>query len=220
MALFCKFYAVFIVIVLATSSYAGHYTGVKHTPVNCVYAGKAFIDGLDAVDGEDEIAVFVGDGAGGEIIVGNSVMGDTVPGHYFITIYGDDTTTTSIKDGALANDELIFKIWDKSSGSEYLVPSSSMIFEVYTGLKQPDIPPVWKNGESFGLLNLSGGISNPVKGDVNSNGIVELSDALFALKISGGVSGLTVSLDAEVDGDNKIGIPEAVYVLQYISGAR
>ena len=132
---------------------AAHFEGFQMTPTSCVYAGRLTIDGAEAVDGADEVGVFVEDGAGGEILVGAGVMGDPLTGYYYVTAYGDDTTTTA-KDGATDGETLIFKVWDDGGSQEYTIPSTSMSYESYTGLTQPVIPPVWTNGTSYGLLNL------------------------------------------------------------------
>jgi len=59
-------------------------------------------------------------------------------------------------------------------------------------------------------------------GDVNANGGTGLDDAILALKLLAGidVSGQTVDIGADVDDDGKIGLAEAVYVLQRIGSLR
>lgn len=56
----------------------------------------------------------------------------------------------------------------------------------------------------------------PLKGDLNGNAMLDLGDAVLALKI---VSGAAVSahLEADVDGDKRIGIEEAVYIMGMLS---
>ena len=53
-----------------------------------------------------------------------------------------------------------------------------------------------------------------LKGDVNNDGIVDLSDAVFCLRITGGISPATTQIHADVNGDGKIGIPELIYILE------
>ncbi|NJL58591.1 MAG: hypothetical protein HC887_02005 [Desulfobacteraceae bacterium] len=56
-------------------------------------------------------------------------------------------------------------------------------------------------------------------GDLNHLNGVDLTDAILALKV---VCGLNPSVfpDADVNSDNKIGLQEAVYVLQKVAGLR
>jgi hypothetical protein len=149
-----------IYIINVVSLYAAttptHFNNFLATDNDCTYAGKVTINNggedIQAVDMEDEIGVFVSDNNGGEILVGGCVMGDLLPGYYFVHVYGDDPTT-STKDGALANDQLIFKVWDSSENKDnYAI---SMHTEEYQGMTLPTIPPVWMPSSSYGLLNLS-----------------------------------------------------------------
>jgi len=67
-------------------------------------------------------------------------------------------------------------------------------------------------------------------GDINGDGVVDLADAVLALKVMAGVAqtpGATggVRLDyatsgADVNGDGKIGLPEVIYILQKAAGVR
>ncbi len=57
-------------------------------------------------------------------------------------------------------------------------------------------------------------------GDVNGDKILDLKDAILALKIVAGAAGnAAINLPADVNGDGKIGIEEAVYVLQNVGRA-
>jgi len=59
-----------------------------------------------------------------------------------------------------------------------------------------------------------------VKGDVNGDAIVNLSDAILSLKIASGanVGNAVITIDGDVNGDGKIGIEEAVYILRILTG--
>ncbi len=59
----------------------------------------------------------------------------------------------------------------------------------------------------------------PPPGDVDDSGEATLRDAVIALQVAAG-SGLEVNVLADVDADRKIGIGEAVYVLQRVSGVQ
>ena len=57
-----------------------------------------------------------------------------------------------------------------------------------------------------------------IKGDINGDGNVSLSDAILALQIVIGLNSDSTHLDADVNGDGKIGLEEVIYILQKISG--
>ena len=57
-------------------------------------------------------------------------------------------------------------------------------------------------------------------GDINCNGVVELTDAILALQVLSGMSPDHVYSGGEVDGDGKIGCEEAIYILQHAAGLR
>ena len=57
-------------------------------------------------------------------------------------------------------------------------------------------------------------------GDIDGNKIVNLVDAILALKISGGINMQGVDKEADVNGDGKIGTEEAIYVMQKVSELR
>jgi len=59
------------------------------------------------------------------------------------------------------------------------------------------------------------------KGDIDNSGNITLQDAIMAIQITSGMNtGAQVYTAAEVSGDNKIGIAEAIYILQRISELR
>jgi YD repeat-containing protein len=61
--------------------------------------------------------------------------------------------------------------------------------------------------------------SDRLPGDVNGNGEITLADALDALKVQVGMN-VTVNPLSDVNNDQKIGLPEAEYVLQKVGGLR
>ncbi len=72
--------------------------------------------------------------------------------------------------------------------------------------------------ENFGLDP----IPKAGKGDVNRDDSVDLADAILALKVACemGTSGENITVDADVNGDGKIGLAEVLYILEDISGLR
>ncbi len=71
----------------------------------------------------------------------------------------------------------------------------------------------------------SGWLDDPVIGDLNGNGEVNLTDAILALQVVVGANPSAIRSDyaasgADVDGDGKIGLAEAIYALQKTAGLR
>ena len=58
------------------------------------------------------------------------------------------------------------------------------------------------------------------KGDVDRNDIVNLADAILAIQVSSGMSSASVTLDADVNVDDRIGLAEVIYILQKVAGIR
>jgi len=64
-----------------------------------------------------------------------------------------------------------------------------------------------------------------VKGDLNSDGVVNLADAILALKFfagenPGGIRANYATSGADVNGDNVLGIEELIFIMQTIAGLR
>lgn len=58
-------------------------------------------------------------------------------------------------------------------------------------------------------------------GDVNHDGVVDLSDAVLTLQILAGiVPSQSVFKDADVNQDGRIGTAEVIYILQKAAGKR
>ena len=143
---------------IASSSQAEltHFLSAQSTPVYVQYFGELSINSHHPVNHVDEVAVFVNDGAGGELLVGATTVGTTEDNYYFINIYGDEGNTPQ-KDGAFANDTLIFKVWSSQDNKEQTIEQSQMTIQADPTLSQPDIPPVFHpvHGEQFGYLHLA-----------------------------------------------------------------
>lgn len=100
------------------------------------------------------------------------------------------------------------------SGSHTLTVSASG----YTTATRPGVEVLSEN-QAYRDVTLS---PPPTPGDINGVGGVGLDDAILSLKIGAGLntSGQTIDMGAEIGGDGKIGLPEAVYVLQKAAGMR
>ena len=59
------------------------------------------------------------------------------------------------------------------------------------------------------------------RADVNQDGVLDIKDAILSMQVLAGVTpAQPVSKDADIDGDRRIGLAEAIYVLQKVAGLR
>ena len=64
-------------------------------------------------------------------------------------------------------------------------------------------------------------VSQPViKGDINGDGQVNLTDSILCLQILCGLTPGNINPASDVNGDGKIGLEDGIYVLQVLSGVR
>ncbi len=93
------------------------------------------------------------------------------------------------------------------------IRSSIYVFDITGARKPPEVIEVIVKGDQ-----------ELMQGDVNGDSEVDLADAVFTLRIVGGlVPGFPAYpdiRDADANGDGKIGTAEAIYILQWISGLR
>ena len=59
-----------------------------------------------------------------------------------------------------------------------------------------------------------------IQGDLNSDGAVDLQDAIVAIQIQSNMQAIFVQRDADVNGDGFIGAAEAIYLLQKVGEIR
>ena len=73
-----------------------------------------------------------------------------------------------------------------------------------------------------GVWAVRGGAPNAAPGDLNLDGIIDLTDAIIALQVISGISTLNQPQMgyADINQDGRIGLPEAIYVLQEVAGLR
>jgi hypothetical protein len=95
------------------TSFAGHFTPVATTPEWCNFSGTLDINNLDAEVG-DEVGAFDPDG-----VCCGAVTVHTTGVYGYLPVYRDDSTTSSIDEGAQPGNIITFKIWDASAGIEY-----------------------------------------------------------------------------------------------------
>jgi len=128
-----------------------------------------------------------------------------------------------------SNNESGFKIERKDgidgNWSQINVVSNDATFFSDTGSKWP--------GEKYYRIRAFNGSGNSdysnesfvtipsLKGDISGNGSVDLEDLIIVLQIlSGVVPSQSINLDADVNRDGKIGLAEAIYIIQKVSGLR
>ena len=141
-------------VVLSGQVETNHYKNFNITEAGCVYTGRVTINEQSDVSSQDEIGVFVNNESDNEILVGACKIGTNISNHYYVNVYGD-LLETQHKEGASNNDQLIFKFWSYKSDREITISQPEMEYSYYQGIVKSDIPPIWKNRTSFGLLNFN-----------------------------------------------------------------
>jgi hypothetical protein len=83
----------------------------------------------------------------------------------------------------------------------------------------PDNPSLRLDGD-IGAGVLLATIRQPVPGNVNGDGLVDLADAILALQFMAKMHTPYVHGNADVNGDGLIGMQEVIYILQGLLSAR
>jgi len=120
-----------------------------------------------------------------------------------VTCSQDDGTGNGFTDGHA----ITFRLWDSSQSAESTMPAPNYM-DLENG--SPIAAPAFKGGEEYGVT------WNAIdyRADLNHNGKVNLEDAILALRIMSGITVENIYTDADVNNDQRIGMPEAVYALQ------
>ena len=87
---------------------------------------------------------------------------------------------------------------------------------------------LYEGGSNISLVVSGLGISGtsnlfstePLKGDLDADGDVDVTDAVLGLQILAGVASKNVKITADLSSDGKIGMEEVIYILQKVSGLR
>jgi hypothetical protein len=92
-----------------------------------------------------------------------------------------------------------------------------------------DPAQLWHRGIFFGVRanaigDLAGGLAFNGAGDLDGNNLVNLADAIIAMKVLSGltptVRGDYVTSGVDLNNDGRIGLQELLYILQYVAGLR
>ena len=61
---------------------------------------------------------------------------------------------------------------------------------------------------------------NFLLGDVDGNQVVDLADAVLCLQVAAGITSASSSIHqgADIDGDNRLGMVELIYILRKVAG--
>jgi len=97
----------------STTAFAGHWTTSTTSPTIMHIVGKLTINGSAAQIG-DEVAIF---GATGNLV--GSYVVDTAAQYGDLVVVGDNTSTTTLSEGALTGEALSVKVWQASTAKEY-----------------------------------------------------------------------------------------------------
>lgn len=73
--------------------------------------------------------------------------------------------------------------------------------------------------ESTGATVTVEGANGVIPGDVDGSGLVDLDDAVCAFQVCVGMTPSSeIQVEADINGDEKIGLQEAMYALRVVSG--
>ncbi len=78
----------------------------------------------------------------------------------------------------------------------------------------------YDDGTETGVITASLLGQSILKGDANGDGVVDLADIINVLMILSSDDQVTVNDAADIDGDGRISLPEATFILQTVSGTR
>jgi len=140
---------------IISNGFAGHFSFSRpNTNSFMSLIGDSFlIDGKPA-EASDEIAVFDQGGVLCGFFTGSVVSDGTPHGFFNFTVFGDDTSTTSIVEGASIYEELTIIVWDASEGVEIHLNNTMITPKAAFGIYSPvdSVPPTFKgdNG-TYGL---------------------------------------------------------------------
>lgn len=175
-------------------------------PKVCDFLGSIKILGIGAEAG-DEVGFFDRNG----VLYGTGMF--STAGQYgYVHVYGAEG------EGLKEGDPLTVRVWEAGRLMEWKNGCVVLTAGEPRGnsISSP-IPPVWNFNMGY-VLNID---TQTLPADVNGDCDITLADAILSLRIVSAVSEPVVSpAAAGIDGDQRIGLPEAIYILQKVAGIR
>ncbi|MCX5847325.1 MAG: hypothetical protein NTW12_13365 [Deltaproteobacteria bacterium] len=132
-----------------------------------------------------------------------------------LNITATDTTSGVVK-MSLSSDGVVYGEW------EHFSPTRSWILSLAPGEKRVYVK--FKDAAGNESVPYSGMITLDAteKGDIDgSGGVVDLKDVILALQVMSRITpAVPIYKEADVNGDGRIGLPEAIYILQKVGEIR
>jgi len=137
-----------------------------------------------------------------------------------VTVFNKTTTALVIGEIIIAgSDAGQFRIFDNSLSGSIIQPQKSALVGISfypTSLGDKNAILIIKDagGKVLWQASLTGRLDYLIRGDVNDDSQVDLADAILALQVAAGQRPAGLNAVVDVDGNGRIGMAEAVYVLQ------
>ena len=186
--------------------------GIYGAAYDLVYDPE-FIEVVDSDAGAEGVQPKVSEGnllndGGGDTTFLRAALEDETPGNVVVGISrsGDVDGVDAPSDTVI----LTVNFVSKKTGD------TTIIFN-RQGLKDPDNSDItvtsW-DGLTITIIPLA-------PGDTDGSGTISLQDAILALQVASGIApAVPIHKETGIKGDEKIGLEEAIYVLQFVSGLR
>jgi hypothetical protein len=156
-----------------------------------VPAGTAVDTGNWSVD-------FLDAGALGEIEMGGARLEEGLTG-----LAGNDIRLGTVTLSCISSGTSVFLLLDREGDWFVLDSEEEIVLD-----------------DDIGVGVLLGTIRPPVPGNVNGDGLVDLADAILALRFMAKMHTPYIHGNADVNGDGLIDMAEAIYILQRLSSVR
>lgn len=141
----------------------------------------------------------------------------------FSVAFDPETATGDYRVSLVDDNDQVFDLRSSVNGKAYTIDSYKTPGDYYIRIESDgDVDPYGQYTLSLtsdaAITGLKQGAGAP-DGDVNGNGEVSLADAILGLKVACGLDtlGEYIASGADVNGDNTIGIAEAIYIIQKVS---
>jgi hypothetical protein len=137
-------------------------------------------------------------------------------------------TTSGLAIGAISiagSDADNFRIFDNVLSGTTLQPQKSGLLALEfiptsLGVKNAVLLIKDNQGKVLWEVPLTGQLDHLIQGDINDYSQIDIADAILALKVVAGLRPVGLNPIVDVGGDRKIGMEEAIYILQKVAGIR